>query len=146
MSEKNISTNEVGFKKRVVFWIFFWIIGITDIAILAVSKLYYEEISIFSVGFIGIFTFIYLLMLLNYLTGNGKICEGEMRKAITISFIVVYFGLLSLSTVEDFGISYNGMFQTMIDHFTYLVGIVVVFYFGSRSVDNYINKISQKRQ
>ena len=80
-------------------------------------------------------------MLLNFLTDNELLKEmGGMRKAITISFIVVYFALLALSSIEDLGASYTGMFQIMIDHFTYLVGIVVVFYFGSSTVEKYIEK------
>lgn len=140
MSEKNNGEEKkIINKKRIIFWFLFCIIGIIDIVILIVFKLFFKEFSIFSVGVIGIFTFFGILMFLNYLTGDKNICQGEMRKAITISFIVVYFALLSLSTINNLGISYTGMFQTMIEHFSYLVGIVVVFYFGSRSVEKYID-------
>ena len=133
MSE-NINGGDVNSKdKRILFWFFILLIGSIDIFILLWQS------SIFSVGVIGIITFSGILIGLNILTGNKNLCKGEMRKAITISFIVVYFALLSLSTINNLGISYTGMFQTMIEHFTYLVGIVIVFYFGSRSVEKYID-------
>jgi len=65
--------------------------------------------------------------------------SGEVRKAITATFIIVYFALLSLINFEELGTSYTGLFKTMMDHFTYLVGIIVVFYFGSRSVEKYLD-------
>ena len=135
MSEKNYTQNNEKIKdKRMIFWGLFIMLVCIDLIILKI------ESSIFSVGVIGIFTFIWILISLNYLTGDPKICEGEMRKSITITFIVVYLALLALSTNKDIANSYSGMFQIMIDHFTYLVGIVVVFYFGSRSVEKYIEK------
>jgi hypothetical protein len=75
---------------------------------------------------------------MSYLTDSRHLNEGEMRKAIAASFIVVYFALLSLFTFVESDTSYTGVFKAMIDHFTYLVGIIVVFYFGSRSVEEYM--------
>jgi hypothetical protein len=134
MSESNNSEDENTKGYRVIFWIIIFLIGIIDIYILNWQS------SIFIVGVIGIITFSFILIGLNVLTGNKKLCQGEMRKAITITFIVVYLALLALSTNIDVAKSYTGMFQIMIDHFTYLVGIVVVFYFGSRAVEKYIEK------
>jgi len=117
-------------------WPIFFI-GLIDIILLLFGILI-KDFRAFSIGFIGIFTFFGILMLTKYLSASEDLENGEMRKAITGSFIVVYFAFLSLFTFEEFGISYTGVFKTMIDHFTYLVGIIVVFYFGSRSVEEYM--------
>jgi len=77
-------------------------------------------------------------MLTKYLSASEDLENGEMRKAIAGSFIVVYFAFLSLLIFEESSTLYTGVFKTMIDHFSYLVGIIVVFYFGSRSVDEYM--------
>ena len=135
MAENNNSQNEEKIKnKRMIFWGLFILLVCIDIIILTI------ESSIFSVGVIGIFTFIWILISLNYLTGDPKICEGEVRKAITITFIVVYLAIFSLSTNTNISNSYNGMFQIMIDHFTYLVGIVIAFYFGSTTAEKFRKK------
>ena len=126
-------------------WNLLWI-GAIDIMILLIAGIFFTEVSIYSIGIIGIFTFIGTLKSLNLLSGDTHIEQGEIRKAITISFIVVYFSLLSLVILEDFGASYTGIFQTLIDHFTYLLGIVVVFYFGSRSVEEYLKNKKDRQK
>jgi len=97
-----------------------------------------KDFRAFYIGFIGIFTFLGILMLTKYLSASEDLENGEMRKAIAGSFIVVYFAFLSLLIFEESSTLYTGVFKTMIDHFSYLVGIIVVFYFGSRSVDEYM--------
>jgi len=113
------------------------LIIIIDIAFLLIGIIFKEFIA-FSIGSIGVFTFFFILMLLYNPSDSKYLKKGEMRKAIAGSFIVVYFAFLSLLTFEESGTSYTGVFKTMIEHFTYLVGIIVVFYFGSRSVDEYM--------
>jgi hypothetical protein len=139
-------SGEVKGKGKIILikWNLLWI-GTIDIIILLIAGIFFTEVSIYSIGIIGIVTFIGTLKFLNLLSGDAHIEQGEIRKAITISFIVVYFSLLSLVILENFGRFYTGVFQTLIDHFTYLVGIVVVFYFGSRSVEEYL-KNKKERQ
>jgi hypothetical protein len=109
----------------------------------------------FAIGIIGIFTFTVFLALLNFLSDpkskdntaqeneqkdddKKHLDSGEVRKAIAATFIVVYFAVFALINFEQFGTEYTGLFKQMLDHFTYLVGIIVVFYFGSRSVEKYL--------
>jgi len=98
-----------------------------------------------SVGSVGIVTFFGILMLANYLSGDEKLEKGEVRKSITGSFVAVYFTLVSLLTFTGFGPSETETAKTIIGHFTYLVGLIVVFYFGSSSVRQYL-EIKERRQ
>jgi Na+/proline symporter len=99
-----------------------------------------EGLRAFSTGFIGISTFFLILMIMYTPSDKKALKKGEMRKAIAGSFIVVYFAFLSFLIFEESGTSYTGAFKTMIDHFTYLIGIIIVFYFGSRSVEEYMKQ------
>ena len=63
---------------------------------------------------------------------------GEMRKAITGSFITVYFVVVALLIFKGVDTVDTELSKTIIGHFTYLVGIIIVFYFGSRGVREYL--------
>ncbi len=107
---------------------------------LGMSKVSVPYIGIFqvtwSVSGIGVITFFGTLMLANYLSGSADLNKGEIRKAITGSFIAVYFVLVSLLSFSE--LSSTDLAETIIGHFTYLVGIIVVFYFGSSTVRDYL--------
>ena len=116
-----------------------FIIGILDIIVLFLGTSNVLPIA-GSVGSVGVITFFGVLMLVNYLSKSKVLDKGEMRKAIAASFVVIYFALLSLLTFTGFGPSNTELAETIIGHFTYLVGIIIVFYFGSRTVEKYIEK------
>lgn len=98
----------------------------------------------FSVGGIGIITFFGVIVISNYLSESKFLEKGEMRKAIAASFTIVYIALLSLLTFKGVSLTDSGLSQTMIDHFTTLVGVIVAFYFGSRSFDEYSKKKTER--
>lgn len=79
-------------------------------------------------------------MIANTLSESKRIDKGEMRKAITASFIVVYLTILSILTLMDDVITDTELTKTIIGHFTYVVGLIIVFYFGSRVAEEYIEK------
>ncbi|ADE36571.1 hypothetical protein [Methanohalophilus mahii] len=124
-------------KRRTAFIIAI-IVGFLDILILYLGTIRPAHIG-WAVASTGIITFLGTLMLINHLSKSTDFDKGEVRKAMTGSFIVVYFSLVSLLTLTDIGISDTELAKTIIAHFTYLVGIVVVFYFGSRAVENYLD-------
>lgn len=101
---------------------------------------------IWSVGSVGIITFFGILMLANYLSVSKELDKGEVRKAITGSFIAVYFTLVSLLTFTRFSPSNAGLAKTMISHFTYVIGIIIVFYFGSSSVRRYLEIVEERQK
>jgi len=88
-----------------------------------------------SVAGIGTITFFGTLMLANRLSRTRYLDKGEMRKALTASIIVIYFALISLLTCEDCKFADSELSETIIGHFTYIVGIVIAFYFGSRAIE-----------
>jgi len=113
------------------------VVGILDIVVLFLGTFRIFPIM-WSVGSVGVITFLGILMLSNYLSESPKLDKGEMRKAIAASCIAVYFVLLSLLTFAGFSPSDTKIATTMVGHFSYIVGIVIVFYFGSRPVEKFI--------
>lgn len=120
------------------------LIGVLDILALLLGTLKLVHIA-WSVGSIGVITFLGILMLVNYLSGSPALDEGEMRKAITGSFVAVYFALVSLLTFGGFYPSGTELAKTIIGHFTTLIKIIVIFYFGSSGVREYL-KFKERRQ
>ncbi|TET62872.1 hypothetical protein E3J48_03600 [Candidatus Aerophobetes bacterium] len=120
-------------------------IGFLDLLVLFLGTSKERFHIAWSLGSIGVITFLGILMLANYLSDSPTLDKGEMRKAITGSFIAVYFALVSLLTFTGFSPSSEKLAETIIGHFTYLVGIVVVFYFGSSGVREYL-KFKERRQ
>jgi hypothetical protein len=124
-------------KRRTAF-IMAIIVGFLDILVLYLGTIRPTLIG-WAVASTGIITFLGTLMLINHLSKSTDFDKGEVRKTMTGSFIVIYFSLVSLLTLTDIGISDTELAKTIIAHFTYLVGIVIVFYFGSRAVENYLD-------
>jgi hypothetical protein len=83
---------------------------------------------------IGIVTFFGILLLVNYMSGTSSYDSGEIRKAVTGSFITVYlifvplisFGTINIPSLKPIG------------SFTWIVGIIVIFYFVSRTIEEYV--------
>ncbi len=98
-----------------------------------------------SVSSIGIITFFGILVLANYLSNSPALDKGEMRKAIAGSFFAVYFVLVSLLTFTEFEHSDPDLARAAIGHFTSLVKVIVIFYFGSSTVREYL-KLKEKRK
>lgn len=119
-------------------------IAFIDAAALLFGTLY-PSLMAWSVGSVGIITFFGILMLVNYLSSSPALDKGEMRKAIAGSFIAVYFVLVSLLTFTGFGHSNPDLTGTIIGHFTSLVKIIIIFYFGSSMVREYL-KLKEKRK
>ena len=121
------------------------VIGVLDILVLFLGTFKPSHIG-WSVGSIGVITFLGILMLVNYLSESTAFDKGEMRKAIAGSFIAVYFALVSLLTFTDFSPSDNTeLAKTIIGHFTTLIEIIIVFYFVSSGVREYL-KFKERRQ
>lgn len=112
----------------------------------------------FSVVVMGILVFFGILRISRALqSNNGDRGQAEMRKAITVSIVVVYLGLLptlafqgiiqfqaaanttainilnqtAVNTVPQVSLS-----ETVVTSFTALVTAVILFYFGSRTLEN----------
>ena len=113
------------------------VIGIVDLLLIPLLVTFFRiPLQWIFLG-IGIVTFFGLLLLVNYMSGTSSYDSGELRKAITGSFIVTYLIFVPL-------ISFGTVTIPLIDpisavaSFTWIVAIVVIFYFVSRAIEEYI--------
>jgi len=58
--------------------------------------------------------------------------KGVMRAAITSSFIIVYFIVLSLVLFGEQSIIQNVPREKILEHFTSIIIVIIGFYFGSK--------------
>lgn len=89
-----------------------------------------------AIASIGIVTFIGVLALADYVSIEHSISTGEMRSAMTASITVVYLVMVALAFAGN--PSDASTASKVIEHFTWVMGIVVIFYFGSKGVLQYI--------
>lgn len=116
----------------------------------------------FAVVIMGIISFFGVL----WITKSDPDETAVMRKAITVSILVVYLGLLPALTFQgilQFQVTENttmevtvlnqtivqavpqaiSLVETVVTSFTALVAAVLLFYFGSRSLDNYYDYLKK---
>ncbi len=86
---------------------------------------------------VGIVTFLGVLALADYVSIEPSVSTGEMRSAIASSIVVLYLVVIAL-TFSGQVPAETAIATTLINNFTWVVGIVVVFYFGSKGVLQYI--------
>lgn len=87
---------------------------------------------------IGIITFFGILLIANYMSGTSPFDTGEVRKALTGAFVIIYFSLVPLLTFGSLNLPADETIKTIITNFTWIVGAIVIFYFGSRAVEEYV--------
>jgi len=92
---------------------------------------------------IGIITFFGIILVVNYMSGTAPLNTGEIRKALTVSFITVYFTLVPLLAFGAVKIPQDGPLQSLVTNFTWIIGAIIIFYFGTRSVEEYIKAKGQ---
>jgi len=109
-------------------------IMIADICLLAVFT-YFGNVFL-AVASIGIVTFVGVLALADYVSIAPSVSTGEMRSAITASIMVVYM-VFAAFAFSGAAFASTALASTVIQNFTYVVGIVVIFYFGSKAVLQY---------
>ena len=115
-------------------------IVVLDIVVLALGTIWSAVPIAFSTGCVGVITFIGVLMLSNYLSHDPELAKKEVRKAITASFTLVYLVLLALVVFTKVPDANAELAKTIVGHFTWIVGIIIIFYFGSRTVEEYLKR------
>jgi hypothetical protein len=85
-------------------------------------------VSVLAVSGIGVITFLGILVL-SHRSGHRGFSTGEMRSAMAATFMVVYFTMLGVLMFCYSELPL--MAPTLIKNFTYLMGVVIAFYFGS---------------
>lgn len=89
-----------------------------------------------SIASMGIGTFVSLLML-GYFVHECQLKPGDMRRAMAGSFTVTYCVLVAVVAFSNFGGSGERV-KWVLDSFTTLFGVVVAFYFGTRTIERLI--------
>jgi hypothetical protein len=94
---------------------------------------------------LGIITFFGILLIVNYMSGSSPLDTGEIRKALTGSFVILYFVLVPLITFGGITVTQGEAVKTIITNFTWIVGAIIIFYFGSRAVEEYVKIKDDKK-
>jgi hypothetical protein len=110
-----------------------------DIALLVLAQVFNQFAWTFA-G-IGVVTFIGMLATANYASETFELKGGEMRAAIAASTVIMYLVLVSFFTFSTGDVTPSSIPSTVIQHFTYVVEIVIIFYFGSKAVTESIKKL-----
>ncbi|MGZ7117993.1 MAG: hypothetical protein ACXVHS_11230 [Methanobacterium sp.] len=95
--------------------------------------------SLFSLGISGIAIFFVVLIGADIFSGTTRLNTGEIRKAVTISFIAVYFlwfGLLSNNAMN------SAFMAPILDNYWKLIAVIIGFYFGGRSAEEIAKKVT----
>ncbi|MGI0023067.1 MAG: hypothetical protein ACRD9Q_09435 [Nitrososphaeraceae archaeon] len=95
-----------------------------------------------AIGSVGILTFIGVLTLADYVSVEKSVSTGEMRSAMAASITVVYLVIIAFAVGGKLAI--NSDIRGVIEHFTWVVGAVIVFYFGSKAVLQYVDRTKPK--
>lgn len=115
---------------------------IADIVLL---YFFYTDGNIFiAIGSVGVVTFIGVLTLADYVSVEKSISTGEMRSAMAASITVVYLVIMAFAVSGKLAI--NSDIRGVIEHFTWVVGVVIVFYFGAKAVLQYVDITKHKAQ
>ena len=141
------------------------IIGILIVGIILAYVFKNFAMVPFAVVIMGILAFFGVLRISRALTSSNN--DNEIRKSITVSIMVVYLGLLPTLAFQglfQFQLTGNsttdaavinqtinqtvvqvipttGISETVVTSFTALVAAVLLFYFGSRTLDSYYSSV-----
>lgn len=114
------------------------ILGIIDLIILPILVTLLQIPIQWIFICIGIITFFGILLIANYMSGTSPFDSGEVRKALTGSFVVLYFAFVPMVTFGTLNMPTDEPIKTIITNFTWIVGAIVIFYFGSRAIEEYV--------
>jgi len=92
----------------------------------------------------GLVTFFGVMLIVNYMSGTSPFNTGEIRKSITVSLIVVYLAFLPIMAFGMVLLPLGASAKTVITNFTWLIAVVIVLYFATRPLEEYIKKIKPK--
>lgn len=117
-----------------------YLIGILIVVLILVSVGIGQATKLgmgFTVISTGIISFVGMLLLTYTLSKSKTLDSGEMRKSITAALLSVFIALSVLSIFPPANMSLE-MGRIVTEHLTYLLGIVIVFYFGSSTLRDYL--------
>jgi hypothetical protein len=77
----------------------------------------------------------------NVLSKEHELATGEARRAIAISSISVFFGLLAFG--DSIKMDHN-VLTAIIENFWWIIITIICFYFGGRSAEKMVENITRK--
>ncbi|XRO76996.1 hypothetical protein ACO3VM_00230 [Methanocaldococcus sp. 10A] len=83
--------------------------------------------SLTGLGIMGICILFSVLIGANFLSKEKDLTTGEVRRAITISFISVFFGLLAFGDTIK---TDNRIINSILENFWWIIVTIIGFYFG----------------
>jgi cation transport ATPase len=123
-----------------------WKNALKMITLLIILDLVIIPLVIFVMGFpiywffisLGLVTFFGMVVVVNYMSGTAPLNTGEVRKALTVAFIAVYFAMMPLMVFG--GVQYlpGQPVTILVESFTALMAIIIGFYFGTRAIEKYV--------
>ena len=93
--------------------------------------------SLTSVGVFGVVVMFTVLIGGNILSGSFNLSTAEIRRAISISIVSVFFALLGLA--DKISIE-KSLLSPLMDKFWWIIVTVIVFYFGGRTLEKLVKK------
>ena len=98
--------------------------------------------SLVGLGLMGIGILLTVLIGSGILSSTTPLDTGEVRRAITISFISVFFGLMGFEgALED-----SNLFKLVSTNLWWVLVVVIGFYFGGRSAEEIVKNIIQVKE
>ncbi len=120
------------------------ILGVLDLAVVPLIISLLEIPLQWLFVSMGLLTFLGIMLITNYMSGTSPFNTGEIRKAVTVSLITVYLAFVPVITFGIFESPLGASAQSVINNFTWLIGAVIVLYFSTRPLEEYIKKMNMK--
>ncbi|MBM4241203.1 MAG: hypothetical protein FJ150_06030 [Euryarchaeota archaeon] len=119
-----------------------WLIGsgILLFGFFVSAGIAYSLKSLVGVGIMGIGIFLTVLIGSDMFSGTTRLDTGEVRKAIAISFVSVYFAMMGISCT---GNQDNVLFKNLLENFWGIIAVIIGFYFGGRSAEIIADKFKE---
>lgn len=92
------------------------------------------------VGIMGIGILLTVLIGGNVLSEEHDLTAGEIRRAIAVSSIAVFFGLLAFGNTIK---AEQGVLKTLLENFWWVIITVIGFYFGGRSAEKIVETLKK---
>ncbi|MDI9438212.1 MAG: hypothetical protein QM405_09100 [Euryarchaeota archaeon] len=87
---------------------------------------------------LGLVTFFGMVVVVNYMSGTAPLNTGEIRKSLTVSFLAVYFAMISFMAFGGASYLPGQPVSILVQSFTALMAILIGFYFGTRAIEKYV--------
>jgi len=111
---------------------------IIGLVILGISAL--ADYPTVGLGLMGLIVLFSTLVGVNIFSEGYDLSKGEVRKAIAISFISVFFGLLIVgNNIDKFGLE-KCVLKDVLDKFWVIIVTIIGFYFAGRVVEEQKDK------